>query len=314
MTIVSFEKLKKETEDSVLDELKCDYIYIDRADRTHIKNVNPDFLICRDFDVIPEIIDLCPTLKMIFILSVGVNRLPFEYLRTRNIAVYHVTGEICSNEISQYVMNAVLMDCYGSRHLFSNQFSGIWERGYAISSCIGKSVLIFGYGNIGAAIASACKANKMSVSATSLYYIDDDILDEWMPLEDAIKRAGQYDYVVNALPLTSETRHMYNADFFSDMSNTCFINIGRGDHVVESDIYTALTNGSLRYAVLDVFSTEPLPEDSPLWTLENITITPHISGRVVDFADKAVGFFIRDCKAFLAGETTRGIINLEQEF
>ncbi|MCR5543935.1 MAG: D-2-hydroxyacid dehydrogenase, partial [Eubacterium sp.] len=95
---------------------------------------------------------------------------------------------------------------------------------------------------------------------------------------------------------------------------TCFINIGRGDHVVEKDIYQALNSGTLRYAVLDVFSTEPLPQDSPLWDLGNIIITPHISGRVVDFADKAVDFFIRDCKAFLAGKTTRGLINLEQEF
>jgi glyoxylate/hydroxypyruvate reductase A len=87
--------------------------------------------------------------------------------------------------------------------------------------------------------------------------------------------------VVNLLPLTDETNGILNASAFAAMpSGAAVVNLGRGPHVVEADLMAALDNGHLAAATLDVFPTEPLPKESPLWRHPRITITPHVSRRI----------------------------------
>ena len=84
--------------------------------------------------------------------------------------------------------------------------------------------------------------------------------------------------VVNATPLTSKTRGMFNKTFFSNMKKGAyFINVGRGNSVVTDDLVQALDSGQLGGAALDVVDPEPLPQGHPLWTTPNVIITPHIS-------------------------------------
>jgi len=87
--------------------------------------------------------------------------------------------------------------------------------------------------------------------------------------------------VVNLLPLTDETKGILNASAFAQMpEGAAVINLGRGPHVVEADLMAALDSGHLAAATLDVFPTEPLPKESPLWRHPKITITPHVSRRI----------------------------------
>jgi phosphoglycerate dehydrogenase-like enzyme len=88
------------------------------------------------------------------------------------------------------------------------------------------------------------------------------------------------DFVVNALPLTNETKGLFNRSNFSRFKEgAIFISVGRGGTVVEDDLVEALRSGLVSGAALDVFSREPLPKDSPLWKMRNVIVSPHCAGR-----------------------------------
>jgi glyoxylate/hydroxypyruvate reductase A len=94
---------------------------------------------------------------------------------------------------------------------------------------------------------------------------------------------GRTDILVGLLPLTAETRNFYNAQLFAKLRRTgalggpVFVNAGRGGSQVEVDLAAALTNGTLKASSLDVFQSEPLPADSPLWSMDNVILTPHVA-------------------------------------
>ena len=97
------------------------------------------------------------------------------------------------------------------------------------------------------------------------------------------------DYLVVLVPLNQDTREVINRETLSwCQPHTVLINVGRGGHVHEQDLIAALDNKVIRHAVLDVFVDEPLPEEHPFWTHDNITVTPHISARSDDNQTAAV--------------------------
>ena len=101
------------------------------------------------------------------------------------------------------------------------------------------------------------------------------------------------DILINALPLTSATKHFYNSEFFSGLQNQpLFINIGRGASVDTPALVQALQTQQLRAAALDVVDPEPLPQDSPLWDMDNVLLTPHISGTVPHLRDQVFKFLM----------------------
>jgi phosphoglycerate dehydrogenase-like enzyme len=89
--------------------------------------------------------------------------------------------------------------------------------------------------------------------------------------------AAQADWIISTLPLTNETSKLFDRAFFSNLNGAAFINVGRGLTVDEQALIEALNSRKIRYAVLDVLDTEPLPETSELWERDDIVITPHIS-------------------------------------
>ena len=124
---------------------------------------------------------------------------------------------------------------------------------------------------------------------------------------------GQCDMLVCVLPLTPETRDMMNAEFFALLPRGAWvINVARGGMLVEEDLIAALDSGHLDGAVLDVFQTEPLPEDSPLWRHPKITVTPHIAG----ITDPRVALrYIETCVADReAGRALKDIVAVDRGY
>ncbi len=118
------------------------------------------------------------------------------------------------------------------------------------------------------------------------------------------------DFVVITAPLTPETRHMIDKRAFDAMKPTAYIvNIGRGATIVEPDLIDALQNGSIAGAGLDVFEQEPLPEDSPLWGMENVIITSHYSGLTPEYDARAIEIFLDNLNRYQAGEPLRNVID-----
>ncbi len=123
------------------------------------------------------------------------------------------------------------------------------------------------------------------------------------------------DIVVNVLPLTPDTRHFFDAQAFAAMKPSAyFINIGRGATVDEHALISALQQGHLAGAALDVFAEEPLPPDSPLWDMENVIISPHISAFSTRYDDRAIELFIANLQRYLKGAPLFNVYNPQLQY
>lgn len=115
---------------------------------------------------------------------------------------------------------------------------------------------------------------------------------------------GQSDYVIVTLPLTDETRHMFgHAQFRAMKPSAYFINIGRGGTTDTDALEEALRQGIIAGAGLDVFEEEPLPAVSPLWEMENVILTPHISGLTVNYEERVMDIFLSNLQEYLGGRS-----------
>ncbi len=118
------------------------------------------------------------------------------------------------------------------------------------------------------------------------------------------------DFVVLAAPTTDGTRRLMNSERLAQMKpDAWLINVGRGALVDEAALVEALRNKTLGGAALDVFDSEPLPVDSPLWGFENVIITPHVAGMTDKIWERHSDYFSENLRRFLAGQPLRGVID-----
>jgi len=122
--------------------------------------------------------------------------------------------------------------------------------------------------------------------------------------EQLDKLLPQCDYVVITLPLTKETTGMFTKEQFRQMKDTAFIiNIGRGPIIREKELIDALQNNEIAGAGLDVFATEPLPENSPLWEMENVIVTPHSAGATAHYTKRLIEeIFLPNLQSYVQDE------------
>jgi len=162
---------------------------------------------------------------------------------------------------------------------------------YPVDEVRGTTVLVVGLGEIGGEVARLAEAFGMNVLSTRRNEGD---LDELLPRADS---------VVVTLPLTGETRGMFDRRRLGLLKpGAIFVNIGRGPVVDEEALIDALRSGHLRGAALDVYATEPLPADSPLWELDNVILSPHTAAQSIHENERIVELFADNLRRYLAGE------------
>ncbi len=123
------------------------------------------------------------------------------------------------------------------------------------------------------------------------------------------------DFVVVAAPHTPETFKLFRKPQFEEMKKTGYlINIGRGVIVDLADLTAALQDGEIAGAGLDVFEEEPLPDDHPLWGMENVIITPHVAGHSPRIAERHLGVLLDNVQRFSWGESLRNVVNKARWF
>jgi phosphoglycerate dehydrogenase-like enzyme len=162
----------------------------------------------------------------------------------------------------------------------------------------GKKIGIIGYGRIGSRIGAVANGIGMDVAAfVHNKRIKDPHVKSYRNLNKLLQDS---DFVVNCLPLTPKTRGYYDMEKFKQMKTSAyFLNIGRGASVIEKDLIKALKTKLIKGAAVDVTEIEPLPKTSPLWKLENIIITPHVSSWTPNYTDRVVEIFCNNLKAYL---------------
>ena len=163
--------------------------------------------------------------------------------------------------------------------------------------------LIIGFGNIGQEIAKRVRAFDCQVIGVRRTTDDHPLADSIITLEEIFEFLPQADVVVLACALNKETRGFANMDFFQKMKKQAiFVNIARGQLVVQKDLFEALNNGILAHAVLDVFDPEPLEPASPLWDRENVIISPHSSNAGSGTRIRGDRLFLDNLRCFTKGQ------------
>lgn len=220
-----------------------------------------------------------------------------------------------SEIMAEYVFAYVLMF---EKEILSNlslQHEQIWgQKPYIPLKA--RTIGVLGTGSIGREIARVAKTFGMKV--LGLRASNNDTInnfDEIYTQENINHVLANSDYLVSALPSTTTTRSSLDKEVFNQMKDTAiFINVGRGDVLVASDLITALNNKKIRAAVLDVFKEEPLPKESPLWKTKNLYITPHISGYIESDYDNSYNIFKENYNRFISNQDLLYRVDFEKGY
>ncbi|MCH7998009.1 MAG: D-2-hydroxyacid dehydrogenase [Chloroflexi bacterium] len=268
-----------------------------------------------------NITDRAPKLRWVQLTSAGVDRLLDGDLAKSGVTITTASG-IHAVPIGEYVMGVMLAFAKGLPQAMRAQAERTW-RPYLAEELYDKTVGIVGLGAIGGYVAKLAKADGMRVlalrrstrsrSTGEAAGLDD--VDELLPLSDLPYLLSEADYVVIAVPLTAESRGLIGERELRAMKPTArIINIARGAIIDEAALVQALNEKWIGGAALDVFDHEPLPPESELWGMENVILTPHISGGTPVYMERAVELFCDNLRCYLAGEPLRNVVEVERGY
>jgi len=175
----------------------------------------------------------------------------------------------------------------------------------------GKTMLLVGVGAIGERTAVIAKAMGMRVLGVRRNSnIQSQAVDLMVGPSQLMDVLPQADFVVLTIPLTPETRGMFGEAQFRAMKPSAYIlNIGRGKTIQESVLVQALQDSWIAGAALDVFETEPLPSESPLWGMDNVIVTSHYSGQTPHYAERGLTIFLENLRRYRAGESLMNVVD-----
>ena len=268
----------------------------------------------------PEVLAAGPKIRWIQSYSAGVERcVAIPAVRERDILLTNMQ-RVAGPVMAEHVIAMMLSYARGLHFYIPERMAGRWTREMPppgqLLTLEGKTVLVVGLGGIGVEVAKRAHALGMRVIATRASGRDGPEFVSYVGLPDELhKLAGEADFIVNTVPLTPATTGLFDAKFFAAAkAGAFFVNVGRGQSVVQPDLIEALRSGRLAGAGLDVTDPEPLPADSPLWRMQNVILTPHISAGS-DLGDElrfAIG--IENLRRYVAGEKMLSVVDLTKGY
>jgi D-2-hydroxyacid dehydrogenase (NADP+) len=176
-----------------------------------------------------------------------------------------------------------------------------WERRF-YSLLYGRTAVVVGIGVVGIAIGQLMKAFGMRVIGVTRTPRRVEGFDDMLPMTQLNAAAAHADFLINILPATAENALVFGRELFAAMKPSgYYINAGRGQTTDEAALIEALQERRIAGAGLDVFQTEPLPPESPLWALPNVFITPHLGGYTSDYEDLIMPLITENLRLYLAG-------------
>ncbi len=243
-----------------------------------------------------------PKLKWVQAISAGVDYIAVEQIRQRDILLTNGRG-IHKINMAEYAIAAMINLARNLHVTFSNQVKKRWVRDVPQGEIYGATLGILGLGAIGGEIARRASEMGMRVLGVQRTPRAQAFVEKMYGPDDVDEVFRQSDYIVNLLPHTPATEKMIDKRFFDLMKSTaCIINIGRGKTVNEPDLIEALKNKTFKAMVSDVFYEEPLPEQSPLWELDNVIITPHVCGASDKYTDRAMEIVENNLEVYVRGQ------------
>lgn len=249
------------------------------------------------------------SLEWIHVAAAGVDTLLFDDLRRSDVVLTNARG-IFDGPIAEFVAASVLAHdklLHESKRL---QQRHVWRHREPARTA-GSRALVVGTGSIGQSTARLLSALGVEVTGAGRVARDDDpVFGRVVPTDRLADHLGGFDHVVLVAPLTEQTRGLVGAAELAVMAPTAhLVNVGRGALVDEAALVEALRAGEIAAASLDVFATEPLPADHPLWDLDQVAISAHMSGDVVGWRDALAGQFEENLRRWVAGEPLANVVD-----
>ena len=270
-----------------------------------------DALFVYDFlsTAVPSAWHAADRVRWVHIASAGVDPVMFPELRESDVVLTNSRG-VFDDSIAEYVLCVILAFAKDLARSIDLQREREW-RHRETERIAGRRVLIVGTGPIGRAIARMLRAAGLSVSGMGRRARGDDPdFGDVHASADLLEHLPGYDYVVAVAPLTGQTKGMFGTEAFGAMpSHARFVNVGRGELVVTGELVGALREGRIAGAALDVFDAEPLPADSPLWTMDNVLISPHMSGDFIGWRNTLVEVFVENFQRWQTGRPLRNVVD-----
>ncbi|WP_054712813.1 D-2-hydroxyacid dehydrogenase [Bacillus sp. JCM 19041] len=250
-------------------------------------------------DIDEEIVNKAAQLKWIHVLSAGVEKMPLDLLEKKGVVVTNSRG-IHAIPMSEHALWAMLDYVKNTRMYMSAQNRGEWIRNVKPRELTESVVVLLGTGAIASKTAERAKNLGMHTVGVNTDGRAVTHFDTVYPLSEWSNALRQADFLINILPFTKATDQLLNKEAFSLLKEgAVFINLGRGKSVVEKDLLDAVKLKRISHAYLDVFASEPLPTDSPLWAEEGVTITPHISASTSYYMKRALQIFGENLIVFI---------------
>lgn len=250
-------------------------------------------------------------LRWIHTSSIGVDALLTEEIVHGDVIVSNSRG-VCERPIAEWILGVIVMFAKDLRRTIELQHERRWLHRETLP-ILGRRALVVGPGPVGREAALLLRAAGMDVSIVGRSARQDEELGAIASLVDLDRLLGEVDDVVLTVPLTAETRGMFDAARLARMRpGARLVNVGRGAVVVERDLLDAIDSGHLGGAALDVFEQEPLPRDNPLWTRDNILVSPHASGDLVGWQSVVVDRFAENLRRWRTGQPLRDVVDVAQ--
>jgi phosphoglycerate dehydrogenase-like enzyme len=266
----------------------------------------------------PDLVATSPRLRWIQSASAGAEDNLAEEIVARGILVTNGAG-IAAVAIAEHVLAMILAFCRNLPVALELQRARTWNRpgvmagrGTMLRELAASRVLVVGLGPIGLAVAERVAALGAVVRGIRRHAGR----PHPPPFESVVgpdglsEQLGWADFVVLAMPHTAETTNMVGAAELGRMrSDAYLINVARGAVVDHGALVDALGRGAIAGAGLDVFPTEPLPAEDPLWGLANVILTPHVAGATLHYLDRALVLFIENLQRYRAGTALQNLVD-----
>ena len=267
---------------------------------------NADIVLLNKVPIDADILDACPSIKLICCLSTGYNVVDIQAARSKSIPVCNVPA-YSTAAVSQFTFALLLELCHRIGHHDKTVHDGKW------SACpdfcywdtpqmelAGKTMGIIGFGRIGQAVGRIANAMGMNVLAYSRSIRPEgEKIATYVDLDTLL---SQSDIVSLHCPLFPETQNLINAQTIAKMKDgAILLNTSRGPVINETDVAEALKEGKLRGAAMDVVSEEPISPSNPLLTAPNCIITPHMAWAPMETRQRILDVTVENISGFLSG-------------
>lgn len=230
----------------------------------------------------------------------------------RRVTITSSVG-VHAGQLAEFALLGLLAFTKDLRRLDRDREAHAWDH-YPMRELRGQRLLVVGLGHIGREVARLARAHGMVTTGMRRHPLEPDgeLVDRMRPTSELVQAAGEADAVVLALPATDATEGLFGAAAVGALPrHAIVVNVGRGSTLDEDALVAALRRRELAGAALDVTRTEPLPDDSPLWSLDNVLLSPHTAALSTGEDARIVELFIDNLQRFRRGQPLRNQIDPE---